>query len=75
MNISTAAKYMQLGYRIRRRAWVALSYAYNLHGAMWGKGKIVGEFPLSLSVIDLLADDWEVITEGIVKNFPITYQE
>jgi len=24
---------------------------------------------------DLLADDWEILLDGIIKEFPITYQE
>jgi len=64
MDIHTAAKYMAQGYRIRRPDMSGLANdwidAAGLHG-----------IPFRLE--DLMADDWEIITEGIVKDFPLTY--
>lgn len=31
--------------------------------------------PITFVLRDLLADDWEVITEGVVKDFPLTYAD
>jgi hypothetical protein len=72
MDIHTAAKYMKLGYRVNRTGWTAVVYAYNFHGTIW---VAPGNFILSFGMNDLLADDWEVITDGIVQDFPITYQD
>lgn len=76
MDITTAAKYLQLGYRIKRASWEYVAYAYGFAGNLFGFSK-TGQYPfsLSLSPADLLADDWEVLTEGIVRNFPIIYSD
>lgn len=78
MDIHTAAKYMSSGYRIRRTAWTSVDYVYDFHGRIMGSftnACTKGEFSLSLSLQDLLANDWEIITEGIVKDFPLTYKD
>lgn len=83
MDIQTAAHYLKNGYRIRRQGWREIGYAYTPdahhisgHGILPPSWTIKSfECSLSLSVDDLLADDWEVITEGIVKDFPITYSD
>ena len=78
MNIQAAAKYLEQGYRIRRKAWAGVMYAFITYPGehnVWGFTDFAGKFSLSLDVDDLLADDWVVITEGIIKDFPITYQE
>ncbi len=64
MDIITAFKYRECGYRIRRIVWAPLYYV----------------FPTTmkytkLSTKDVLADDWEIITDGIVKEFPIVYSD
>ncbi len=64
MDIHIAAKYMKLGYRIRRACWPANERI------AW----VDMDF-IKLTKEELLAEDWEIITTGIVKEFPITYQE
>jgi len=63
MDLVTAAHYLKVGYRIRR--------------AYWNGGYIDLSEPLvRLAPESLWADDWEVITEGVVKHFPfITYAD
>lgn len=68
MDIQTAAKYMKVGYRVRRPKWANKS----MHYSWISDGTL---FFVKLTIEDLLADDWEVITDGIVKDFPITYQD
>lgn len=78
MDIHTAAKYMSSGYRIRRASWDTIDYIYDFHGRIMGSftnSCTLGTFSLSLLPKDLLADDWEVITEGIIKHFPVTYDK
>ena len=62
INIHIAAKYMQLGYRIRRPSWRFLSW-------------ISWSYVAKLTRDDLLADDWEIVIDGIIQDFPITYQD
>jgi hypothetical protein len=64
MDIHLAAKYMNLGYRIRRPDWNANMFL-DSYSMIFKK----------LVLAELLAEDWEVITQGIIKDFPITYQE
>lgn len=61
MNIQSAAAYAKQGYRVRRTSWAKDAFME----------------PVSyLLVDDLLADDWEIITENIIENFPtITYSD
>lgn len=68
MNIHIAAKYMQLGYRIRRASWTIFNST-----DPWISWETMTFHKLTKN--DLVADDWEIITKGIVKNFPIIYQE
>jgi hypothetical protein len=70
MDIHTAAKYMDLGYRARRRSWKPDVYIY-----FWGASIIRGPEGSSacLSIKNLLSDDWEIITTNIVGHFPIEY--
>jgi len=78
MNIHTAAGYMQHGYRIKRAAWTAVDYIYDSSGRIMGSFSNActkGDFSLSLSTSDLLADDWELITEGVSGYFPVTYED
>jgi hypothetical protein len=55
---------MQLGYRIRRTSW------RNKYYISWDEMVFTKLFRE-----DLVADDWEVITQGIIRDFPIIYQE
>jgi len=64
MDIHIAAKYMNLGYRIRRPDWNADMFL-DSHSMIFTK----------LVLAELLAEDWEIITEGIIQEFPIRYQE
>lgn len=64
MDIVTAFKYRECGYRIRRTAWVTGMYLDH-HNFTY----------IKLFAEDVLCDDWEIITEGIVKDFPITYSD
>lgn len=64
MDIVTAFKYRECGYRIRRKAWVHIHYIDH-HNFTY----------IKLFADDVLADDWEVITDGIIKDFPITYSD
>jgi len=64
MDIHSAAQYLKVGYRIRRTAWAVGPYDYidlsaNAH----------------LKPESLWANDWEVVTEGVVSYFPITYKD
>lgn len=80
MDIHTAAHYMRHGYRIRRAKWVTPTYVYISDVSRqlcmceitpWYK------FPHGMvpSIDDLLATDWELITTGITKYFPVTYSD
>lgn len=66
MDIHTAAHYMRSGYRIRRTVWDPKS---------WISEDLMRRSPITFVLRDLLADDWEVITEGVVKDFPLTYAD
>lgn len=75
MDIHTAAKYMQHGYRVKRAGWQMIEYVYHTESGISGKIKDGGHMFVDFSLKDLLADDWELITEGIIKDFPITYSD
>jgi hypothetical protein len=87
MHIMAAARYLEVGYRLRRANWEPEEYIYELAGMIEGieisysniwdtqQEKIIehrhigspGFFQFQMQ--DLLADDWEVITTGIRKDF------
>lgn len=84
MNIHTAAGYMRHGYRVRRVSWDEFEYIYKDYyvGHMvmvpnGGKSKKKHPFYSDWhpEPNDLLADDWELILEGIVTDFPVTYSD
>ena len=91
MDIKTAAGYMQHGYRIRRSSWEPGEYLYKdywvAHTVMVPsmKRNSDGTFLHSkrsfrtdwrVEPEDLLADDWELILDGIVSdNDYIEYEE
>lgn len=52
---------MQHGYRIKRASW---------RGKWLSQDVLLDEYN---QLENLLADDWEVITDGIVEDFPLTY--
>ena len=84
MNIAIAAIYLKLGYRIRRPCWEPeelisecadmldrreiLHYGV-INDAGHHKVRSVTEGPAMLGLEDLLADDWEIITSNIRKEF------
>ena len=87
MNISIAAHYLKIGYRIRRACWEPEEYLYELadmlervevhHSSSFNdktakfvEHRYVGHGgPALVFLQDLLADDWEIITTGIRKQF------
>ncbi len=82
MDIHTAAKYMQHGYRVRRSSWEQGGFIYDdryfiSHVSLVNDG-LDGKRPFESDWMpeseDLVADDWELITEGIVSHFPVTYE-
>jgi hypothetical protein len=62
MDIKTAYHYLSLGYRIRR-----------LHHPQ-GFWLSPISYYSNLTIEDGLANDWEIMTDNIVKQFPITYE-
>jgi hypothetical protein len=62
MDIITAFRYQACGYRIRRPNWGSKFYI-DAHNMTF----------IKLSSDDVSSDDWEIITDGIIKDFPITY--
>jgi hypothetical protein len=60
MDIHIAAHYMKVGYRIRRPHWES--------SQLPGKDMVC-------SLEDLLATDWELVLDGIVRYFPIAYDD
>ena len=78
MDIQSAVHYVKSGYRIRRASWPEQNYIEAQFG-YFGQNYLVpdkdycqycGWHP---SQDDLLADDWEIITKGMVDGFPVTY--
>lgn len=85
MNIVAAAHYLKAGYRIRRACWEPEEYLYEIgdmlekreihESTVFKDGKIerlryLGHNHIaSIGLGELLADDWEVITEGIRKHY------
>lgn len=73
MDIQTAAKYMVHGYRVRRPSDPDIAYLYYHQDRLWAKSLLLGQLPICLLMEDLLADDWELITDGITNHFPLEY--
>ena len=68
MDIYTAAQYMKLGYRITRKIWLDAYIGPD-------NNNCDDNIYYELEVDDLVATDWEIITEDIVTDFPITYKD
>lgn len=76
MDIHTAAGYMRHGYRVRRQTEI-----YTIDSTIDPPIKVpftkvieMDENTFQLfGLEDLLATDWELVTEGITGYFPITY--
>ena len=80
MDIHTAAHYMRHGYRIRRANWGVPNYVFIddvSHQLCMCEITPWYVFPhgMTPSIEDLLATDWELITDGIIKHFPLTYSD
>lgn len=69
MNIHTAASYMKHGYRIRRPSCQELKYLYYKDDMLWADTVFAGNIPVQILFEDLLADDWELILDGIVDDY------
>lgn len=84
MNITAAAHYLRVGYRIRRACWEPEEFLSELaslldkrevleHGVLDNQGyhkiRTVHDGTAFLILEDLLADDWEVVTTNIRKYF------
>lgn len=66
MDIITAFKYLECGYRIRRNIW---------DQNVWISSNTFISSALVLKVEDVLAEDWSIILDGIIKDFPPTYKD
>ena len=78
MNIQTVAHYLNSGYRIRRPEWHPSEYVFLRSGCLYSReheyhGHSLGLFHAGID--ELLADDWEIITEGIASHFPLKYED
>ncbi len=83
MDIQTAIKYMQHGYRVRRPDWDGECYLYpEYNGRIGHKVRVLHPSPApdtfdwdmwNPRIVDMVADDWEIITDGIVTDFPLIY--
>lgn len=85
MNIQAAALYLKLGYKMRRASWGEGAYVkvdcngypeFFARREHWtiANGKSERHFYISggineMTVDDMLAEDWELITTGIRKHF------
>lgn len=85
MDIHTASKYMAHGYRVRRSVWDTKVYLYigynggvlqvDRHIHLDGTPDTYEPGDWYPRLHDMIADDWELITEGIVNHFPVTYED
>ena len=87
MDIYTAAKYLKIGYRIKRACWepeeCLTECGSMLEKKVWIKyghfnpetrtfedrRYLTDEHISAITLEDLLADDWEVVTAGLRKDF------
>lgn len=67
MNIQTAAKYMQVGHRIRRACWLEDRWFCSSDYEDINCTELVSFLQLE----NLLADDWEIVPDDDVCGFPI----
>jgi len=73
---------MKSGYRIRLPHWGVDEFIYHICGIIEKQDSEFSQDHKShsrgdwLSHLDeLLSTDWEIVTQGIVKDFPITYSD
>ena len=83
MDINTAAKYMEQGYRIRHAGWIPgcylfkdgleikVNYVQTYGGGVYHNTQGAWR-PIAF---ELTSDGWELITEGVIKHFPVTYDK
>lgn len=71
---------MSLGYRVRRPSWERKEHLRNFCGILEKRTTELSDDCIYCSdgdwlpyLEDVLANDWEIITEGIIKDFPIEY--
>jgi hypothetical protein len=84
MNIHIASQYLKAGYRIRRSGWEPEEFISECAGMLdkrevFHSGVIdkngyrdvrsISDRPAFIMLEDLLADDWEIITLNIRKEF------
>src|SRR4030042_5278836 len=85
MNILAAATYLKIGYRLRRTSWHEDSYVkadcmgmpefyqrmehWSIGGGKSTHHSYIGGGISQMTVDDMLAEDWELITTGIRKHF------
>ena len=83
MNIQTATSYMRHGYRIRRASWQpkevlvrAAGFIYHCHFLKSSDGLHTVTNSWCPDLPDLIADDWELVLEGIATDYgTIKYEE
>ena len=63
MDIITAYLYLSKGYRIRRPEWAR---SFHIKPDV---------YYANMRIEDVLANDWEIIFEGIIDNGKITYKD
>lgn len=69
MDIQTAAKYALHGYRIRRKSFpLIVRWAFSFREGPLTHNSIMVPCP-SFSLDELMADDWEIVTEGIISDY------
>jgi hypothetical protein len=85
MNIHAAAVYLKIGYRMRRASWHEDSYVktdclgmpefyqrreyWSIGGGESTHHTYIGGGMNEMTVDDMLAEDWELITTGIRKHY------
>lgn len=85
MNIIATAHYLKLGYRVRRSSWHVDSFVkldcsdmpefydrreyWSIGGGKTTHHTYIGGGMNQMTVDDMLAEDWELITTGIRKHF------
>lgn len=85
MNIQAAAVYLKIGYRLRRASWDAESFVkadcmgqpefydrreyWTIGGGKSTHHTYIGGGMNEMTVDDMLAEDWELITTGIRKHY------
>lgn len=85
MDFRTVVSYMKHGYRVRRSSWEPESYmkldclggfeqyhmreSYTIKNGAIHKNRYLSNCCSDIDINDVLAEDWELITTGIRKEF------